>query len=317
MDVVIKRLYLANGNLTQPLDKNDENIAVDANTAIQLATLNVGDWCYLTLIEGNKLEVIKITKFPSWYWVDRGQDSTSQFSFSTQAKIVYLLTAQEIEDAVNGTPLNIYPNGYGALEVNTGINSWQISYTELSIQTLGGISWMNPDGYEIIITDNNGMFGCCDGNLTGAPYAGGTFFYLTSQLYAYYGLEWISPTPHDLNGNAIPPIDSTQDGWWLLQQPYSTDQFINPSVSVTGFNLFGGIITYHNYIDSYINPVFFILSLNMYGGMVYVSPYIDTYMGINSYLLVMNMFGNSVNYNSKYIDVYMNQSVSLTNLSLQ
>lgn len=314
MVAVIKRLYLVNGNLTQPLDINEENIAVDTNTANQLNILNVGDWCYLTIVESSKLEVIKITKFPSWYWVDRGQDNTSQFSFSTQAKIVYLLTAQEIEDAVNGTPLSIYPNGYGALEVNTGVNSWQISYTELNIQTLGGISWMNPDGYEIIVTDNNGMFGCCDGSLTGAPYAGGTFFYLTSQLYSYYGTDIISPTPTDKNGNSIPPVNP--NGWWLLDQPQPVEKYIALYGNLMQLNLFGSAVNYPYYIDQYIGISGSLLNMNIYGGVKNVSPYVDQYMGLNGYLLVMNTFGSAVDYSNRFIDSYMGISGNILSMSL-
>lgn len=306
---MIKRLYLVNGNLTKPLDINEEDIAVDANTATQLSILNIGDWCYLTIIEGNKLEVIKITKFPSWYWVDRGQDGTDQFSFSTQAKIVYLLTAQEIEDAVSGTPLNIYPNGYGALEVNTGVNSWQISYTELSIQTLGGISWMNPDGYEIVITDNNGMFGCCDGSLTGAPYAGGVPFYLTSQLYSFFTVEQFVGV-NESNKATIPPLN-IDNPWYLLVQPVINQDWTSLPISINSWNMFGGAATFSAtepvYISSYINTN----DWNMFGGAVTFSATEPVYVSMDAYVLDMESFGAAIVYSG--YDGYISMPISVNN----
>lgn len=301
---MIKRLYLVNGNLTQPLDKNDENIAVDTNTATQLATLNVGDWCYLTLLEESKLEVIKITKFPLWYWVDRAQDGTCQFSFSTKAKIVYRLTSQEIKDAVTGTPLNIYSDGYGAIEINTGLNSWQISYQGINIQTLGGISWMNPDGYEIIITDNDGMFGCCDGSLTGAPYAGGIFFYLTSELYAYFGTDSVSPNPKDKNGNSIPPLDSNRNNWYLLIQPSILDQYIGLEPSLGDWEMYGSSGSFTappDYVQPYVDiPE----EWSLFGGAKQFSS-VDQYVSTDAYPLEMFTFGSAVDY-SNALDQYIN-----------
>lgn len=317
MDVVIKRLYLANGNLTQPLDKNDENIAVDTNTAIQLATLNVGDWCYLTLLEGYKLEVIKITKFPLWYWVDRAQDGTCQFSFSTKAKIVYKLTSQEIEDAVTDTSLNIYPDGFSAIEVNTGLNSWQIRYQDINIQTLGGVSWMNPDGYEIIITDNDGMFGCCDSSLTGAPFAGGIPFYLTSELYAVLNIESYVGI-NKSNKADIPPIDFNDDGWWLLTQPFIQQEWAANSISIpTGWNLFGSAGSFSVTDPMYVaNQIGIPSDWSMYGGAASFNNDEPVYISMNAYVLDMELFGNAVVYNNG-LDKYISPTIQLLDWTLQ
>jgi hypothetical protein len=311
---VIKRLYLVNGNLTQPLDKYDEDIAVDSATAIQLATLNVGDWCYLTLIEGYKLEVIKVTKLPSWYWVDRAQDGTCQFSFSIKAKIVYRLTSQEIKDAVSSTPLSIYPDGYGAIEVSTGVNSWQISYQDISIQTLGGISWMNPDGYEIVITDNNGMFGCCDGSLTGAPYAGGVPFYLTSEIYAYFGNDVLTPNPK-YNGHSLAPLDTNTNNWYLLTQPSILDKYIGMYVPQLGdWELYGssGAFTAP---PEWAQPYICIPGeWSIFGGMKQFQC-TDQYISTDAYPLEMFTFGSEVDYNNA-IDQYINTYPSVKNWTL-
>lgn len=308
---MIKRLYLVNGNLTQPLDKEDENIAVDVITAAQLDALNTGDWCYLTLLEGSKLEVIKITRFPSWYWVDRAQDNTNKFNFSTNAKIVYRLTSREIQDAVTGVPLNIYPDGYGAIEVNTGINSWQISYQKIGIQTLGGVSWMNPDGYEIVITDNDGMFGCCNGGLTGAPYAGGVIFYLTSQLYAVFIKESLTPTPNDKRTGQ--PPSSPIGNFTLFNMPID---MITPQVVLGNFEMYGGSTVLNPYIDSYISTTGSIVNAEMYGGAKNIPPYYDEYIALDGYPLVMELFGNSVDYSNKYIDQYISLYATVLDMSI-
>lgn len=313
MDAVIKRLYLVNGNLTQPLDKDDEDIAVDAATSTQLATLNIGDWCYLTLLEDNKLEVIKITKFPSWYWVDRAQDGTTQFGFSVNAKIVYRLTNQEIEDAVVGTPLNIYPDGYGAIEVSSGDNSWQIKYTELNIQTLGGISWMNPDGYEIVITDNNGMFGCCDGNLIGAPYAGGVPFYLTSELYAVLNTDGYVGI-NKSNKADIPPIDFNTD-WWLLTQPLIQQEWTNCPIGLNDWNLYGDSKSF-NSSDMYVSNSVNVLDWSQYGGAKDFNSVESRYILMDAYVLSMQLFGGAVVY-SNGLDKYVSLTIQLLDWNLE
>lgn len=313
MDAVIKRLYLVNGNLTQPLDKNDENIAVDTNTATQLATLNVGDWCYLTLLEGYKLEVIKITKFPLWYWVDRAQDGTCQFSFSTKAKIVYRLTSQEIKDAVTGTPPSIYPDGYSAIEINTGVNSWQISYQDIGIQTLGGISWMNPDGYNIVITDNDGMFGCCDGSLIGAPYTGGVPFYLTSELYAVLNIEGYIGV-NKSNKADIPPIDINTD-WWLLTQPLIQQEWVSSPININDWNMYGGSESF-SFSDMYVATSMGVLDWNRYGGAKSFSSVESKYILMDAYVLGMQLFGGAVVYNNG-LDKYVSQTIQLLDWTLQ
>lgn len=310
---MIKRLYLVNGNLTQPLDKNDENIAVDSVTATQLATLNIGDWCYLTLLEGYKLEIIKITKFPSWYWVDRAQNNTCQFSFSIKAKIVYRLTSQEIEDAVDAAPLSIYPDGYGALEVSTGLNSWQINYQAINIEALGGISWMNPDGYEVVITDNNGMFGCCDGSLTGAPFAGGIFFYLTSELYAVLNVEGYIGI-NKSNKADIPPLSMGTPGWWLLTQPLIQQEWVNNPIQVNDWNLYGGSETF-SFSDMYVANNMSVLDWNKFGGAKSFSNMEPKYISMDAYVLDMELFGSSVVYNNG-LDMYISPTIKLLNWTL-
>lgn len=307
---MIKRLYLVNGKLIQPLDSKDEDIAVDAATAAQLNTLNVDDWCYLTILEEDKLEVIKITRMPFWFWVDRAQDNTISYSFSSNAKIVYRLTTQEIRDAVNIAPLNVYPDGYGALLVSTDSNSWTIKYTDLNIQALGGISWMNPDGYEIIITDNSGMFGCCDGSLTGAPYAGGVPFYLTSELYSVqFLMESISNNPKRLYSNQP---NNPIVGMNIYEIP--GDKMYN-SISMGAVNVFGQSIPY-SYMDIGFISAAELQDINSFGGIKYLNT-LDQYLKLDNYPLEVLLLGNSVDYIDKYKDSYLITQGGINSISVQ
>lgn len=313
---MIKRLYLANGTITAPLDKSDSDIAVDTNIAAQLGALNIGDHCYLTLTEKGKLEVIKIRRDYSGYQVDRAQDNTKAQSFSTAAKLTYRLTVAEIKDATPSTPFNVYADGTGAAEVIGGYGTWQLIYTPPQGITFGGVD-SRTDGNDLVLFDRVGMFGCCDGDLTGAPGIDGPFFYLTSQLYPQEVIEIMTPNPKDKSGNSIPPIRSDLAGsWWLLTQPSIVGGYYATMMAVGECLLYGGAKTY-SLAEAYVSSSMDIpAEWLLYGGQKEFSVAEKTYFSPDCYPLEMLLFGGEVTYD-RYLDSnYIDATITVGDMEL-
>lgn len=307
---MIKRLYLANGHLAQPLDIRSDDVAVDSSIAALLdINLSVGDYCYLTLIENEKIEVIKITRFISWYSVAREQDNTVRQLFSTKASVVYKLTRQEIVDSVSRNDVSIYPDGYGAIQINNAGASWSIGYTKLNTSGLGGVNVLTPKEYEITIVDNDGMFGCCDASLTGAPFAGGQVFYLTSQLYTIdMEVEVVSNNPKRLD-NGEPNAPFLALNIWQVPE----DKMYN-GIMLNEVNLFGGQKTY-DFSDVTFALSADMLQVDIFGGEKKYD-YTDGYFKLDCYVLEVYQFGNAVEYVDKYEDHYLYPTATLLSVSL-
>lgn len=317
MDAVIKRLYLADGVLLAPLSKASEDVAVDTSIATLLDTLlGLGDHCYLTLLNGNTLEVIKIRKDYSGFRVDRGQDGTCRQSFPTNTKIVYKITGAEIQDATTVANYSIYASGYGFATVTGGNGSWVISADAIHADTVGGIE-TRTEGNELVISDKIGMFGCCDGGVTGAPFIPGPFFYLTSMLYPQEAIEVMTPQPKDKLGNPIPPINFNTD-WWLLTQPSLIEQYMSRGIAPFEWQKYGSEGSFTAPVEKYIKTG---MGVGVYGEwlryggqQVFTAP-IEQYIGRNCYPLEMLLFGGEVTYN-RALDAYLLPTIKLLDWTL-
>jgi hypothetical protein len=296
---VIKRLYLADGYIQAPLDRASEDVAVDASIAALLAaTLGIGDHCYLTLQHREKLEVIKVRRDFNGFHVERGQDGTDKQGFPVNSSLVYRLTSAEITDAVVFTQWNIYASGFGFATVVGGNGSWTIGAPAIHADTLGGIV-TRTEGNKLVISDNIGMFGCCDSGLTGAPFTPGPIFYLTSMLYGQEAIEIMTPNPKDKEGNAIPPIDFGGSGWWLLTQPSVVDGFMLTSVSTSEWLRYGGSKTFTAPIEKYMLPTIKVGAMGdwlEFGHEASFDAPPDMYISNDLFPLEMLTFGNAIDY---------------------
>jgi len=145
----MKRAYLANGYLVQPLSEKGYVATVDAATWLYLNTLLGTDYCYL-VIAGR--EVVKVLGLQATNQVllQRGLEGTHRKTWIAGRSIKYGLTWSEVQDATTYI-------GY-TLNVSGGV-SWDgvnIFYPELNLLGIGGITC---DGtYIDDIPDN---VGCC------------------------------------------------------------------------------------------------------------------------------------------------------------
>jgi hypothetical protein len=314
---VIKRLYLANGTIVSPLDKSSNDIAVDTSIATLLQdNLNLGDHCYLTLLYKDNLEVIKIRRDYSGFRVDRGQDGTVQYSFPAGAQLVYRLTSAEISDAATVLDWNIYASGYGFATVVGGNGTWEIGLDAIHADTVGGLTTRVEDN-ELVISDNIGAFGCCDGGLTGAPFIPGPFFYLTSMLYPQESIEAVTPNPKDRLGSPIPPI-SFDSQWWLLTQPSVLDKYVGHDISLLDWENYGGEATFTAPTDKYILPTVGVGVFEdwlEYGGQKEFTVPPEKYILTNCYPLEMLMYGGEVDY-PRALDKYILPTISLLDWTL-
>lgn len=301
---MIKRLYLANGQLTEPLEANSEDIAVDATLAAMLAAnLAVGDHCFLTLKNKDKLEVIKVRRDYSGYQADRGQDDTRKVGFPAGSKIVYTLTMAEILDSMALIPWHINADGTGFAYVTGGMGTWVIGAPQIHADTLGGISARAEDN-TLYIFDHIGMFGCCDGSLTGAPHIPGPIFYLTSMIYGYEGFDIMTPQPKDQNGNPIPPLNfDSLPPWFLLTQPFINELYFAHDMVTLPMNVFGSEASFTE-SPEWISNDLQALNWVEYGSEgVYTAPPAK-YVYADMYPLQMLLFGGSIVYD-KGLEKYM------------
>lgn len=305
---MIKRLYLANGELLQPLQPSSDDVAVDASIAGMLATLGLSDHCYLTLINGCKLEVIKISRDNFGFHVDRGIDGTARQGFPVGTQIVYRLTKSEILDGINFNDYRIYADGSGYAYVNGGNGSWIIGAPPIHADTVGGITAYTEDN-ELVIQDNVGMFGCCDSSLTGAPGIDGPIFYLTSMLYGQEAIEVFTPNPKDKNGNSIPPINFNLP-WYLLTQPSGVERYFDTDLQpgkYADWNIFGGQKAFTAAPEKYIRSsmgVGVYGDWNEFGGQQAFTSAAEKYIRTDCYPLQMITFGNGIEYKNgldKYV----------------
>lgn len=317
MDAVIKRLYLANGSLLAPLSKAADDVAVDVSIANLLdATLGLGDHCYLTLLDGCKLEVIKIRKDYLGYRVDRAQDGTCAQGFSINTRIVYRLTSAEIQDAATVVVYSIYASGYGYATVVGENGSWIVGLDAIHADTVGGLD-ARTEGNELVISDKIGMFGCCDGGVTGAPFIPGPFFYLTSKLYPQEAVDSVTPNPKDKLGNPIPPIyfNST---WWVLDQPSITDKYVAYGMGLLDWENYGSEAAFDAPAEKYILPgvgVGVFDGWYKFGGEAAFTAPAEKYISTGAYPLEMLMFGGQVDY-PRALDKYVLPTIKLLDWTL-
>lgn len=310
---MIKRLYLADGGLTAPLGKFADDIAVDNSIAAQLTALNTGDYCYLTLIEEEKLEVIRIYRDYSGLGVDRAQSGTVRQSFSLAAKIQYRLTLSEIQDSVPISPANIYSAGTGVVSIEGSDGRWVVFLSPPQAQTLGGIDSRTEEN-ELVLFDRSGMFGCCDSSLTGAPDIDGPYFYLTSQLYPHEVTEIMTPNPKDRSGNSIPPINI--DGtWWLLTQPSMVEQYVTNSAAPFEWEKYGNAKAF-SAVEQYIATGVDVGDWDKYGGEKEFTAPPAAYVIPLCYPLEMFLFGGAVTYD-RALDAYINPTISVLDWVLE
>lgn len=302
---MIKRLYLANGQLTAPLDIYSEDIAVDATLAAMLdANLVVGDHCYLTLRNKGVIEVVKIRRDYEGYQVHRGQDSTSKQGLPTGTSITYMLTMAEILDGISLIPYHINADGTGYAYVTGGNGTWVIGAPQIHADTLGGISARAEDNV-LYVFDHIGMFGCCDGSLTGAPHIPGPIFYLTSMIYGYEGFDIMTPQPKDKNGNTIPPLNfDSLPPWYLLTQPFIYELYSLANMVVLPMQLFGGQKTFTAPVDKYIDIDMGVLDWQIYGTAGQFTAPPDKYTFADMFPLKMVMYGGEIVYD-KGLDKYV------------
>lgn len=314
---MIKRLYLANGYLLSPLDRTSDDIAVDASIATLLqAKLGMGDHCYLTLVYRDKLEVIKVRKDYSGFRVDRAQDGTCRQGFPTNTTIKYTLTGAEIADSVDIGVWSIYASGYGMATVVGGNGSWAVGLDTIHADTVGGLD-ARTEGNELVISDKTGMFGCCDGGITGAPFIPGPFFYLTSQLYPQEVVEIMTPQPKDRDGNSIPPINFDLP-WWLLTQPSQIEQYIGRGISVFDWQNFGSQGSFTAPPEQYMKTgvgVGIYTEWLKYGGQEAFTAPVEQYIGRDCYPLQMLLFGGEVTYD-RALDAYLIPRILLLDWTL-
>lgn len=307
---MIKRLYLANGQLLEPLDIASEDIAVDANTAALLtANINIGDYCYLTLVSQDKLEVVKISRDNSGLHVDRAQDGTVRQGFPLGTRIIYKLTSAEIRAAVVISTFTMYADGTGKATVSHTNNKWAVGLPEIEAITLGGITTYTEDN-SLVIQDKSEMFGCCDGSLTGAPRIPGPIFYLTSMIYGMESFDRITPSPKDNNGNNIPPLDISHSPWNILQQPLGSERYFQRLMGVNDWNMFGragGFSAFERYVSPTIKVNDWVASGSV-GGFSGHDGYFQPIM----YPLIMTLYGSAVAYNNG-LEKYINRQITPLN----
>lgn len=243
---MIKRLYLANGQLAQPLAGTSDDIALDTATITYiLSVLNVGDWAYLTITWMDKLEVVRVHLDYSGLNVDRGI-GTRQHGFPMGASVRYKLTQSEIEDKVSAPTLNIVASGYGVMSAVEFNGQWILGYTPLQIQAVGGIQTYYTDDGNLVIVDAVGAFGCCGGaGGAGAPAIPGPYFYLTSQLYPFNVVESginTAPQGRGRDGKPFgPPFN-----FMLLNEFFTVHDSLKSMVSTYDMSMIGGS---HSYTD--------------------------------------------------------------------
>lgn len=288
---MIKRLYLIDGNLLAPVSATTDDIAVDADTGAKLlAGLSLGDYCYLTLVDGSNLEVVKVTRDYTGFDVARGQAGTQKKTFPIGTRVLYALTSAEIQDACIFSPATLYRDGYGVAEVENVGGAWHISIATLKFTTPGGIAAQVTNENEVALTDNIGAFGCCDGSVTGAPNIGGPYFYLTTSPYAHRVVENITGQP-DVDGIGS-PISPVGFGW-LLTQP-STGETITSDISVLDGVLFGGSIGVTSVTEG-ITSDGTVLAGALFGGSTTYTTESDG-LHCDGWVLIGQLFGNAVEY---------------------
>lgn len=309
---MIKRLYLANGTLVAPLSKASEDVEVDTSIATLLNTiLGLGDHCYLALINSDVLEIIKIRKDYSGFRVDRGQDGTYKQGFPVGTRIVYRLTGAEIRDAATVAKYSIYASGYGFADVTGGNGTWNINVDAIHAYTVGGIE-TRTEGNGLVIFDRVGMFGCCDGGVTGAPFIPGQFFYLTSMLYPQEAVEVVTPQPKDKLGNPIPPI-RFDIPWWLLTQPSMLERYVSNGISTLDWLNYGSEGSFNAPIEQYIvtgTGVGYAGDWLLFGGQQEFTAPVEKYITTDSYPLQMLLFGGEVTYD-RALDLYVRPTIAL------
>jgi hypothetical protein len=314
---VIKRLYLANGTILTPLSKASEDVAVDTSIATLLNEgLGIGDHCYLTLMNNNYIEVIKVRKDYSGLRVDRGQDGTCRQDFPAQTKLLYKLTSAEIQDASTAANYEIYASGYGFATVIGGNGVWVIGAPAIYADAVGGIE-TRTEGNELVIFDRTGMFGCCDGGVTGAPTIPGPYFYLTSMLYPQEAIEVMTPQPKDKHGNTISPINFDIP-WWLLTQPSLVERYLQTGITVFDWQKYGSEGSFTAPIEKYIRTD---IGVGAYGEWVryggqqeFIAP-IEHYIFRDCYPLQMLLFGGEVTYD-KALDLYLLPTITVLDWTL-
>lgn len=127
----MKRAFLANGVLSAPLFPDSYTAFVDADLVTYLSTLLGTDYCYLVI---NACEIVRVMGClaPNVLYIERFSECRKTYLSGTP--IQYFLTPNEIQDAVSEQELSLIQNQ--AIVVN-GSN---ITYPELSIIAIGGIS---------------------------------------------------------------------------------------------------------------------------------------------------------------------------------
>lgn len=160
----MKRAYLTDGYVTQPLGERDNLAYVDAATWNYLhgllynpATFQT-DYCYL-VIHGQ--EVMKVTglQAPNILYLARALDGTKRKTWIAGRRLEYKLTMAEITDATHFVGYKISVSGPMQFD---GVN---VSYMDMEIATLGGID---------VGGDNDSGFLIEDAALNAGPDAGCT-----------------------------------------------------------------------------------------------------------------------------------------------
>jgi len=306
VDAVIKRLYLANGTLTTPLASTSEDIAVDSTLGAYLAAqLDVGDWTYLSLMWQDKVEIIRLHMEFSGLEVDRGING-QRHSYPAGSVVKYQLTQQEIQDATNSAPLNLYASGYGAATVDNTGSTWTVGYPTLTTQTVGGIETYYTDLGELVITDKIGAFGCCGEGLDGAPGIDGPFFYFTSMLYPLNitdsGIDGM-PQGRAKDGHPFNwPFDFQLLNKWFTQ----VDMRIAATLTAKDFNLYGGAHSYAFLDKAYATIV--VEDSLLYGANHTYAATENLYS--DAYPLSALLYGGAVTYSTDIDQLYGTISVS-------
>lgn len=144
----MKRAYLANGVLSATLFPDSYTAFVDSNLVTYLTSLLGTDYCYLVI---NASEIVKVMGClaPNVLYIERFAEQRNTYLSGTP--IQYFLTPNEIQDAVNSQSLTLA--GLQSIQVNNG----NISYPEIDIETIGGISISESPNYMI---DDLQLAGC-------------------------------------------------------------------------------------------------------------------------------------------------------------
>lgn len=136
----MKRAYLANGVLSAPLFPDSYTAFVNSSLVTYLISLLGTDYCYLVI---NASEIVKVMGClaPNVLYIERFAEQRNTYLSGTP--IQYSLTPNEIQDAVNSQSLTLA--GLQSIQVNNG----NISYPEIDIETIGGVSISEPPNYII------------------------------------------------------------------------------------------------------------------------------------------------------------------------